>query len=120
MERTLPAQVLRQQPVQFLDAANRFAPFYLEFINSLEAFLAVLQVRFQGLGEEKIRKREFYLQDFATRHPIDISRPWDLCFFPGQSVEMSMTFEQAGPTDSTICPACGINADGLWQDGKWY
>jgi hypothetical protein len=118
IERTIPAQVLRQQPVLFLDAANRLTPFSLEFINSLEAFLAVLQVRFHGLGEEKIRRREFYLQDSATKDPIDISRPWDICFFPGQAVEMSMTFEHIGPTESTICPACGIEVDDMWENGR--
>jgi hypothetical protein len=121
IERTLPAQVLWQQPILFLDAINRFMPLNLECINSLEAFLAVLQVKFRGLGEEKIRKREFCLQDSATKDLIDISsRPWDCCFYPGQAIEMSMTFEHASSTASTICAACGVAADGLYENGKWY
>jgi hypothetical protein len=121
MERILPAQVLWQQPVIFLDATNRLMPLHLECINSLEIFLAVLQVKFQGLGEEKIRRREFYLQDSTTKDPIDIGRrPWNRCFYPGQAVEMSMTFEHASSTDSMICAACGVEADGMCESGKWY
>jgi hypothetical protein len=121
MERTLPPQVLWQQPVTFLDASNRYMPLNLECINSLEVFLAVLEVKFQGLGEEKIRRREFCLQDSATKDRLDIDRrPWDRIFYPGQAFEMSMTFEHASSTDSTICAACGVEADNMYDNGKWY
>jgi len=120
IERTLPAQVLWQQPVLFLDALNRLMPLNLECVNSFEVFLAVLQVKFQGLGEGKIRRREFILQDSKTKDFIDIGRrPWDRCFYPGQAVEMSMTFEHASSTDSTICAACGVEADSIYENGKW-
>jgi hypothetical protein len=34
MQRSLPAQVERQQPVHFVDACGFHAPFHLEYINS--------------------------------------------------------------------------------------
>ena len=48
--------------------ANKMAPFHLEFINSKEAFLAVLKVRFQQCGVtpkglRKIDRFEFILCD---------------------------------------------------------
>jgi len=37
---------------------------------------------------------------------IDITAPWDSCFFPGQRVAMSMVFEGLERLNST-CPGCG-------------
>ena len=68
LQHEIPAQVLLQKPVLLLDACGRMAPFHLEFINSKEAFLAVLKVRFQQCGVtpkglRKIDRFEFILCD---------------------------------------------------------
>jgi hypothetical protein len=39
----IPGQIQRQQPIIFTDPFNAIRPFYLEFINSEEAFLDVLR-----------------------------------------------------------------------------
>jgi hypothetical protein len=52
----LPPQVVRQQPVYFEDAHGRVAPFHIEFINSFDAFQAVMEVRFRHLpGLKKVQ-----------------------------------------------------------------
>lgn len=103
----LPPQIERQQPVIFRDALNRVAPIHLEWINSHEAFLAVLEVRFKDVGIEKVRRREFALQKAGATTDIDLRKPWEACFCPGQRVDMSMTFKQQGPADVAACPVCG-------------
>jgi len=105
----IPAQVLRQQPVMFRDALDRVAPIHLEWINSREAFMAVLKVRFKDFGLHKIQNGEFALQDTGSADDIDlsdISRPWDLIFVPGQQVDMSVTFKRRDQANSILCPAC--------------
>jgi hypothetical protein len=57
----LPSQITQQQPVIFRDALDRVAPIHLEWINSWEAFLAVLKVRFKERGLRKIENMEFAL-----------------------------------------------------------
>ncbi|KAF2494846.1 hypothetical protein BU16DRAFT_49669 [Lophium mytilinum] len=104
MQTSIPPQVDRQQPVYFLDACGRLAPFHLEFITSSEAFLAVLKVRFQDRGARKIEKSEFALEDTITHREIDLRRAWDTCFRPGQRVSMSMCFYDLNA--NIACPAC--------------
>jgi len=72
MQTTLPSQVKRQQSVYFLDAWGRFSPFHLEFINSWDAFLAVLKVRFKHCGLGKIEKNQYVLEEANSKRPIDI------------------------------------------------
>lgn len=103
---SLPQQVDRQQPVMFLDALGRLSPIHLEWINSKEAFLAVLKVRFKNLGLRKVEKGEFALQETKSRRDLDLSVPWEVCFFPGQIVDMSMVFRQSHQAKLGSCPAC--------------
>ena len=72
----------RQQPVIFRDALNRVAPFHLEFINSHEAFFAVLEIRFKDVGINKVRRREFALQNAGATTDIDLRKPWEASFVP--------------------------------------
>jgi hypothetical protein len=106
MQRSLPAQVMLQQPVTFRDALNRIAPIQLEWIDSAAAFLAVLELRFQDVGKRKIQRKEFALQRVGAFKDIDLRRPWKTCFCPGQQVDMSMVFRGVEVMDSAICPAC--------------
>lgn len=74
--REIPAQVLLQSPVILFDARGRISPFHLDFISSLDAFMAVLCIRFHDLGLEKIESEEFSLEDAARGHEIDLRLPW--------------------------------------------
>jgi hypothetical protein len=107
-------QVQRQQPVTFRDALDRVTPIHLEWINSLEAFMAILKIRFKWIGLRKIEKGEFVVQALGSTDDIDLSdpsRPWELCFVPGQHVDMSMTFKHRDIATSLSCPACNYEHD---------
>lgn len=103
----IPAQVLLQRPVVLLDACGRAAPFHLDFINSKEAFLTVLKVRFEQCGVtpkgiKKIDRSEFILRDL--QRAICLDAPWQTMFKPGQTATMSMVFH-CFSREST-CPGC--------------
>jgi hypothetical protein len=72
---------------------------------------AVLQNNFKaiGPGAEKIRNGEFAIQDSATKRDINLSLPWQACFYPGQQVEMSIIFdlpEEPSNLTNMNCPKC--------------
>lgn len=75
-QRSIPSQVLLQQPVVLHDALGRIAPFHLEFIDSVAAFLAVLIIRFEHVGRPKIKRLEFDLRDTARQSLIALRRSW--------------------------------------------
>lgn len=102
----IPGQVERQQPVYFVDALGRHAPFHLEFVLSAEALTHVLRSNFKniGSGSQKIERGEFAIQDTCLKRDIDLTGPWEGCFRPGQRVDMSMVFTSKKPSQS--CPAC--------------
>ncbi|TVY38351.1 hypothetical protein LSUB1_G002624 [Lachnellula subtilissima] len=108
----IPGQVERQQPVYLLDAIGRPTPFHLEFIRSAEALVAVLKINFQkyGRGAEKIERGEFAIQDSATTRDINLEADWEISFFPGQRVDMSMIVTRygysTGSDDKGNCPFC--------------
>ena len=54
--------------------------------------MAVLKVNFKhhGNSAERIARGEFAIEDAATRRDIDLNTNWELCFPPGQRVEMSI------------------------------
>ena len=103
----IPPQIHLQRPVVLLDACGKISAFHLDFINSIEAFRAVLKIRFQqeGVRSSGIRmldNSEFILQD--QKGFIDLSKPWGRVFRPNQRVNMSMIFRWDIPP--SICPAC--------------
>ena len=120
--KNIPGQVERQQPVYLNDALGRYAPFHLEFIRSSEALVSVLSTNFKWIGSaaEKIQNGDFAIHDKHTKQDIELSRPWEECFTPGQHVEMSMIFDKLKEcTDS--CPKC--QSDCVIEprkDAKWY
>ena len=82
-------------------------PFHLDFINSIEAFKAVMKVRFQQagvstLGLRKVGKSEFILRDH--RKDLSLNKPWSAMFRPGQAVSMSMVFQCS--VQAEISPRC--------------
>ena len=104
----IPGQVEHQQPVFLIDGLGRASPFHLELIRSAEAFVAVLEVNFRKFGaDKKILNREFVIEDSTSKQDIDLEADWDLCFSPGQRVEMSMMFRQL--EISSTCPRCRVD-----------
>jgi len=110
-------QVQRQQPVFLIDGLGRMSPFHLEFIRSKEALIAVFAVNFKKFGaDDKIINGEFAIEDSISRKDIDLDEDWDLCFSPGQRVEMSMIFRRDIFLVSS-CPKCKTACSG-GQDGE--
>ncbi|KAL8928895.1 MAG: hypothetical protein Q9172_000733 [Xanthocarpia lactea] len=107
----LPPQVVLQKPVTLLDACGQVSAFHLDFINSPEAFLAVLKIRFAQLGVEQrglqmLDDSQFVLEDRKGR--LDLAKPWSQILKPSQKVEMSMVFHRE--IHPSICPVCrGLN-----------
>lgn len=66
----------------------------------MQALTAVLKsnMRKTKIGPRKIDRGEFVIQETSTKRDIDLASDWDLCFLPGQRVEMSMIFQHPGPT----------------------
>ena len=119
LQKTLPRQVERECPVILSDAFGRFCPVHLEFIDSAEAFLAVLKVRFKDVGLQKIERGQFALEIAQTKRSIDLRKPWLSCMLPGQRVDMSMIFQQADIPRST-CPGChSENNPAKTEDVEW-
>lgn len=82
--------------------------------------MAILELKLGKRSKEKIKKREFYLQETATLNCIDLDQDWSHSFSPGQVVDMRMTFELPGSMDSTVCQACGFaTAGGVREPDEW-
>ncbi|CAI6241983.1 unnamed protein product [Periconia digitata] len=105
----LPGQIQRQQPVYFTDPYNKESPFHLEFVRSPEALLAILKINLKesGCGPAMIDRGEFAIEELGTRRKVDLAAPWDICFFPGQKVAMSMVFKEPLKDAKSSCPSCG-------------
>ena len=137
IQRQVPPQVLLQQPVILNDALGRIAPFHLEFIDSVEAFLAVLQIRFEHVGRPKISRLEFDLRDTANQKVIGLRKSWKGVFRvrflrsllevsrvstrtdgqqAGQHIDMSMLF--ALSHDQTSCPGCLYEEQTPFEEGE--
>jgi hypothetical protein len=88
---------MHSQPVILLDACGKVAPFQLEFIDSLEAFVAVMLIRFKkaGISQEGLQKLanlEFTLRDTRRKRPIDLTKPWCSTLKPGQLIDMNVLY----------------------------
>ena len=82
----------------------------------------MLELNFECLGSaaDMVRNGDFAIQDEGTDADINLSQPWELCFFPRQRVNMSMIFTRPHNTDSN-CPKCKTVADGKSDhDIEWY
>ncbi|MCJ1272603.1 hypothetical protein MMC21_000389 [Puttea exsequens] len=109
-QKSLPPQIMLQQPVILLDPFGKIAPFHLEFVDSSECFFAVLKARFSNAGVKpaglsKLENRDFLLQDTRRKKAIDVDKNWTSVFRPGQQVDMSMVFHRFVCPPST-CPGC--------------
>ncbi|KAL5600873.1 hypothetical protein FOVSG1_006903 [Fusarium oxysporum f. sp. vasinfectum] len=104
----IPQGIERQQPVYMIDALGKTSPFHLEFVRSAGALRAVLKSNFEKVpsGLRKIESGEFAFYNQATGRRIDLAKDWDLCFLPGQLIEMRMIFDWT-TRKIGFCPACG-------------
>ena len=95
-----------------------FVPPLQKYDNSdieLEAFIAVLKIRFKDVGLRKIESGQFSLEDTKRRKSLKLSNPWTTVVKPGQHISMSMIFHlHKAPT--TKCPSCGKKNEG--SDGE--
>ena len=121
---SLPSHLDRcliQEPFLLEDAIGREAPVHLQFINSWDAFYAVLEARFRDLqGYNKVKRKEFVLQERATRRDISRAGSWEGSFLPGQSVDMSITFTETRQNVELSCPRCQTaNRNSSGQSTQW-
>ena len=126
-EKEIPAQVLLSKPAILHDARGRICPIHLDFINSaevgtpihlqspiyvtlltplLQAFVAVLKVRFKDVGLRKIENGQFVLEDTRRKSVISLKSSWITVVRPGQHISMSMIFRRQ-QTARGSCPSCG-------------
>ena len=106
MQKELPPQVLLSKPIVLSDACGHVAAFHLDFITSMDVFLAVLKARFKenGVSQKGLKKLDRSEFVFRDRHKyLSLAAPWQRVFRPGQVVEMSMVFHRLSPF---MCPAC--------------
>jgi hypothetical protein len=99
---------LAHEPFILEDAIGRISPVHAQFINSWDAFEAVLDIRFRNIqGHTKVKRKEYTLQEHSTKREISRTRPWEGAFLPGQRINMSMVFNSKKQASSgTSCPSC--------------
>ena len=114
--------VLVGQSCVLEDALGRRTPFELQFINSWEAFQAILEVRFRNArGHSRVRCQQYVLQDAKTRSDIDFFRPWDTALVPGQTYNMHIMFYSLSPRHAVVteCPRCEAEMKCCSQGKTW-
>jgi hypothetical protein len=83
-QRELPPQVLLQRPVILIDAFDgRPLPFHLDFIDSLEALVAVFMIRFRDKGAtalDRIHQHDFCTYEHSKQRLINTRAPWSKVF----------------------------------------
>lgn len=102
---TPPPQVLMSKPVVLIDARGKPMPFFLESIQSQEAFLFILKERFDQAGAQRIEEDGYALEDITKKCDIDRKRPWTTWFKPDQRVNMGMIFLNSEESNN-CCPQC--------------
>ena len=71
----------------------------------------MLTLRFPDMqGYKMVQKKEYVIQESATRREIGRSSPWEASFLPGQKVVMSMLFNDSISSTSS-CPRCRLSSD---------
>jgi len=121
-------RILVHQSFTLEDAIGRVAPVHLQFINSWEAFDAVLEARFRTIqGLRKIQAKEYILQEKTSKKEVNRGWSWEGAFLPGQHIEMSLIFENKGDGGykgtANSCPGChgGVLGSGNPDaEVQWY
>ena len=120
-QQSIPPQVLLTKPVTLLDACGKISAFHLDFINSADAFIAVMKVRFkhEGVthtGIKMVEDTQFVLNDY--RGSLPMSKPWNQIMKPNQKVNMSMIFRRT--VQPSACPVCESQCEGSGEGTEWY
>lgn len=67
-----------------------------------------------------IENGDFVIQDSSTKRDIDLGKDWDLCFSPGQQVDMRMVYSRGRLIANNLCPKCRTECEGTYEeDIKW-
>jgi hypothetical protein len=121
MQSSLPAKVEDQKPVYFVDACGFQARIDLTWINSWEAFFAVLGVRFKQRGLKIVDRKQFVLEDAQSNRLVDSTRPFESCFMPGRKITMDACFDEKEQTGN-CCPSCRYQEPDTEADQAidWY
>lgn len=84
----------------------------------------MLKANFKNIGHapEKIERGEFVIQYSALKRDIDFDQNWQLCFSPGQCVDMSMIFHRATALEGiVVCPTSGKKGpDCSGEEAEWW
>ena len=128
VQRILPSHLERtmfRDPFILEDAIGRISPVHMDFINSWDAFDAILRMRFKDVqGYKKVQNKEYVFQDHATKREVKRIRTWEGAFLPGQRIDMSLVFtkkmKEAEDVPSTSCPNCrASSAHVLESEIQW-
>ena len=65
----------------------------------------MLSIRFKNRRLRVVEKKQFVLEDAHRKSVIDMARPFEACFFPGQQVNMDACFDEKTET-ANYCPVC--------------
>lgn len=88
---------------------RKYNTLHLEYliIEPFKMFEMILLKRFEKLpGHKKVSRGEYAIEESLSGTDVNRSRDWNLCFRPGQKVDMSIFFhDTAAPGNS--CPRCG-------------
>ena len=100
---------LYQEPFVLEDSHGRIKPIYMDCINSWDAFHAWLDVQFRGLhGHQMVQDKGYVLHEAAANRDIELGRPWESTFLPGQKIVMCTIIVDY--TDSICCPQCFLDS----------
>ena len=107
------------------DALGRHLPLHVQFINSWDAFDAILAIYFRERpGYKKVTDRDFILQDSHTHRDINRLHPFDRSVRSGQQLNMSILFrthtESTAVTGDGTCPSCLAPRSQPDVDLQWY
>jgi hypothetical protein len=92
------------------DVLGRITQIDMDYVNTWDAFDAMLAVCFLGLpGHKKVAKRDYVIQDQKTSKELLRSIPWSGSFLPGQRIIMGLIFrKRLQKAQSVFCPGCHI------------
>jgi hypothetical protein len=101
-------RLLIQEPWILEDAIGRISAIPVQFIESWDAFDAVLEIRFRDVqGFQKVKEKKYILQQHGTGLEVTRSAAFTTAFIGGKRYEMSLLFDgEAEPPAGASCPSC--------------
>ncbi len=100
-----PERSLYQEPFILEDPLGRIFPITMQFVNSWDAFDAVMGLQFRNLpGYRMVQQQQYVLRDSAANRDIQRRFPWEAELRPGQRIVMCMIFNDYLGWNG--CPKC--------------